>query len=182
MYQKFLLFCLLMAVSQHARTADLFYGIALLNQEVDISVSSTGNTLTTTEDGTGFGIFADKYYRGTYRFSGMLSYVDYTDFYITSATASADYLIPINATFTFFAGLTAGLTGQVYSDSSFGDMAASYLAGAQIGGIMLAGDHLMLELGFRQRTTDLETDLTDISAVATIDELSETYISVYLLF
>lgn len=182
MYQRFMLFCLLLSLSQQATAADIFYGIGLINQEVDISLSSGGSTLTSSEDATGIGVFADMYYRGTYRFNGTISYVDYTDFYTTSATASADYLIPVDATFTLFAGITGGTIGQVYSDSSLGDMAMSYLAGVQLGGIMVAGNHFMVELGYRQRSTDLETDLTNIGAVATVDKVSETYLNLNIIF
>jgi len=182
MYPRLLLFCLLLTLSQPGRAADIFYGLAVLSQKVDVSVTSGGTTLTSSEDGSGIGVFADMYYRGTYRFNGTISYVDYTSFYITSATAAADYLIPVNATFTLFAGLTAGVTGQVYNDASFSDMAMSHLVGAQLGGIMVAGDHLMLELGYRQRATNLETDLTNASAVAKIDKISETYLNINILF
>lgn len=182
MHPKILLFFLLLIMSTPVSAANVYYGVAILNQEVDISLESAGGTLETTDDGSGIGVFADMYYKGTYRFNGTFSYVDYTDFYITSLTASADYLIPIDATFTFFVGATAGGTGQVYDESSFSDMAMSYLVGAQLGGIMLAGDHLMIELGYRQRVTDLETELPNISAVATIDKMSETYISLNIIF
>lgn len=182
MYHKALLFALLLAISLPASSAGLFYGIAAISQEVDVDITTNGNTVSTTEDGSGIGVFADMYYRGSYRFNGTVSYVDYTDFYILSATASADYLVPINDQFTFFAGVTAGAASQKYSDSGVSDMAVSYLAGAQLGGIMLAGEHLMIELGLRQRFTDLETDLTNLSAVATIEEISETYISLNFIF
>jgi hypothetical protein len=182
MYYKALYLSLLLAISLPVQAANLLYGIAVINQDVDVSVSSGGTTLTSTEDGSGFGVFADMYYRGTYRFNGTVSYVDYTDFYIISATASADYLIPINDRFTLFAGVTAGGISQKYSDSSVSDMALSYLGGVQLGGIMVAGEHVMVELGFRQRFTDLETDLTSQAAVATVDEITETYISLNLMF
>jgi hypothetical protein len=182
MHQRFVLFCLLLALSQQAKAANIFYGIALLNQEVDISVSSAGGTLTTSDDASGIAVFADMYYQGRYRFNGTVSYVDYTSFYISSVTASADYLIPINASFTLFAGVSGGVTSQVHSDSGVADMAMSYLAGAQLGGIMVAGDHFMVELGYRQRVTDLETELTNIAAVATIDKISETYLSLNFIF
>lgn len=182
MYRRIMLFCLLLTLSQQATAADIFYGIGLLNQEVDISISNGSSTLTTSEDASGIAVFADMYYQGRYRFNGTVSYVDYTDFYISSATASADYLIPVDASFTLFAGVTGGITSHAYSDSSVADMAMSYLAGAQLGGIMVAGDHFMLELGYRQRVTDLETDLTNIGAVATIDKISETYISLNVIF
>ena len=61
-------------------------------------------------------------------------------------------------------------------------MAASYLAGIQLGGIFLASQHLMLELGYRQRATNLETDLTNVAAVATIDKVTETYLSLNIIF
>jgi len=182
MQQKALILSLLLMTVIPVNAANLFYGVAAINQEVEVNVTSGGSTVTNTEDGSGIGLFADMYYRGTYRFNGTISYVDYTDFYIVSATASADYLIPLDDRFTLFAGLTAGTTGQVYDDSSFSDMAASYLAGAQLGGIMIAGEHVMIELGYRQRVTDLETEWTNWGATATIEEMNETYISLNLFF
>ncbi len=183
MYHKVLLFSLLLALSLPTNAGDLMYGIAVINQDVDISIDTgSGTPVTTTEDGSGYGVFADMYYRSTYRFNGAVSYVDYTDFYIISATASADYLIPINDRFTFFAGVTGGAISQKYSDSSISDIALSYLAGAQLGGIMVAGKHLMVELGYRQRATNLETELTNLSATATVEEITETYISLNIIF
>lgn len=182
MQNKSLLFGLLLIITGPAKAADLFYGIALISQEVDTEVSSGGTRITETEDGSGIGLFADIYYQSTYRFNGTFSYVDYTDFYIVSLTASADYLIPIDDRFTLFGGVTAGGTGQVYSDSSFSDMAASHLTGVQIGGIMLAGDHLLVELGYRQRFIDLETEFSGNGTVVSIEDMSETYISLNLIF
>ncbi len=182
MYKKVIFSTLLLLVSFSASSSNLFYGIAAISQEVDVEITSGTGTITSTEDGTGIGIFADYYYRGTYRFNGTFSYVDYSNFYTTSLTASADYLIPIDASFTFYLGVTGGAIGQVYDDASFSDMATSYLVGAQLGTIMFVSDQVMIELGYRVRSTDLETDLTAISAVSTVDELNEIYLGFHLIF
>ncbi|MCW9012189.1 MAG: hypothetical protein OQL06_00285 [Gammaproteobacteria bacterium] len=162
--------------------SNLIYGVAVINQSVDITMQSPGSSVTTSEDGTGFGIFADKYYRGKYRFNGSFNYVDYDNFYIDTLTASADYLFPYNANITFFTGATVGAGMQVYSDSSIGDASIGLIYGVQLGGIAYINKNLMLELGYRLRPTDMETEFAATGAVGTVDELSETYLSILLMF
>ena len=181
-FRKVIFTTLLFLVSYNASSSNLFYGIPFISQEADVELTSGTGTITSTEDGTGIGIFADYYHRGTYRFNGTFSYVDYSNFYTTTLSASADYLIPVDKSLTFYVGVTGGAIGQVYDDASFSDMAASYLVGAQLGTIMFAGDQLMIELGYRLRSTDLETDLTAIPAVATVDELNEIYLGIHIIF
>lgn len=182
MFRKFSLLVLTLGATTQVQAADLFYGIGVINQEVDITVSGNGSTNTDSDSSSGLAVFADMYYQGIYRFNGTVSYVDYTNFYTLSATASADYLIPYDNRITFFAGVTGGGISQVYSDSSVSDMAISYLAGVQLGGIWLATDHIMVELGYRQRSTNLETDVTATNQVVTVDKVSESYLSVNFIF
>ena len=49
---------------------NLFYGVALLNQSVDIQVDTGTGSTSNSESGSGIALFADKYYQGTYRFDG----------------------------------------------------------------------------------------------------------------
>jgi len=82
-----------------------------------------------------------------------------------------------------FGGVAAGAAGQKYSDSSFSDMSLAPVYGAQLGGIMFVSDSLMLELGYRLRLTNLETEITTIPAsIDTVDQLNETYLSLILSF
>ena len=190
MFRSFLAVCVLTLSSTSVMAndfmdelfTDLLYGVAIMNQSADVTVGTGASATTTSEDGSGFSIFADKYYRGKYRFNGSFSYVDYDDFYISTAMAAADYLIPYNANITFFAGASAGGAIQVYSDSSLTDGALGLVYGVQLGGIAYVNKNLMLELGYRFRPTDLETDLETTSTTATVDELSETYLSIMLMF
>lgn len=160
--------------------SDLSYGIMFISQSVDVTNSAT--TTTSSESGSGIGIYADKFYQNQYRFNGTLSYVSYDNFMITSLTAAADYLYPINANVALFAGVAAGGAGQKYSGSSFSDMSMALVYGAQLGGIMFVSDNLMLELGYRLRMTSLETEITTPASTDSIDELNETYLSLIISF
>ena len=102
---------------------------------------------------------------------------------ITSLTAAADYLMPVSSNLALFGGVAAGVAGQKYSDSSFSDMSMAPVYGAQLGGILFVSDNLMLELGYRLRLTNLETEITTLPAsVDTIDQLDEAYLSLILSF
>ena len=168
---------LLLLFSNPSMADNLLIGIAVINQEVEQQLATGG---TVTDDGSGIGIYADYYYKSQYRFNGTVSYVDYTDFYIATATAAADYLIPVNANFTLFAGATAGVASQSYSDSSASDMAMAPLYGVQVGGIVFVTNNLMMELGYRIRATDLETEFP--AQTVTIEEMNESYLSLILSF
>jgi len=161
---------------------NLSYGVILISQSVDITVDTGTTSATGSESGSGIGIYADKFVGGKYRYNGTLSYVSYDDFAITSLTVGADYLMPMSSSFALFGGVAAGGAGQKYSDAGFGDMALGLVYGVQLGGIMFVSDNLMLELGYRLRLTNLETEITTPAATATIDELSETYLSLVLSF
>ena len=55
--------------------------------------------------------------------------------------------------------------------------------GAQLGGIVFISDNLMLELGYRLRLTNLETEIsTAPGTTETIDQLNETYLSLVVSF
>lgn len=163
---------------------NLFYGVALLNQSVDVEVSSGGNSATSSESGSGLALFADKYYQGKYRFDGTVSFTSYDSFDIYMATAAADYLFPYNDQVTFFGGVTAGGAMQQYSASGLTDSAAGLLYGVQGGGIMLVNSHIMLELGYQMRFTNLETEFNSGGTTATtkISQINQLYLSLYLFF
>lgn len=162
--------------------SNLHFGVTVIDQGVDTSIRSATSKVTTSENGNGFGIFADKYYRGKYRFNAAFSYVDYTDFNIRCLTASADYLFPYSNNITFFAGATTGAVVQAYSDDNLNYTTMGLIYGIQFGGIAYASKNLMLELGYRLRPVDLETDLDHIASTATVDQVSETYFSFLMMF
>ena len=163
--------------------SNLSYGIMFISQSVDVTNTSGATSTASSETGSGIGIYADKFYKNKYRFNGTFSYVSYDNFAITSLTAAADYLIPVSSRFALFGGAAAGVAGQKYSDSGFGDMSMAMVYGAQLGGIMFVSDNLMLELGYRLRLTNLETEITTLPAsIDTIDQLNETYLSLVLSF
>jgi len=163
--------------------SNLSYSIMFISQSVDVT-NTIGSTSTTgSEKGSGIGISAEKFYKNRYRFNGTFNYVSYDHFAITSLTAAADYLMPVSSTLAVFGGVAAGAAGQKYSDSSFSDMSLAPVYGAQLGGIMFVSDSLMLELGYRLRLTNLETEITTIPAsIDTVDQLNETYLSLILSF
>jgi len=156
-------------------------GIAFINQTVDIE--ATGTTLTGSDSGSGLGIYLDKYYKKTYRFNGTFSYVTYDDFDISQLMVSADYLLPISPEISFFGGVAAGGALQKYSDASLSDAALGLVYGVQTGAIAYINKNIMLELGYRLRPTSIETEVViSPGTVVTINDLSETYISLLLMF
>ncbi len=174
-------------VSANVSAENLFdnsiVGIAFINQDVDIKVSGAGSSVTGSDSGSGLGLYLDKYYKKKYRLNGTLSYISYDDFDIIQFMTSADYLIPFNPQLSFFSGVAIGGALQKYSDASIGDAALGVVYGVQAGGIVFINDSLMLELGYRMRPTNIETDISTLpGTVTTIDDLSETYISLLLMF
>lgn len=156
-------------------------GVAFISQNVDTEISGTG--VTTSESGSGLGIYLDKYYKRKYRFNGTLSYITYDDFDITQLMVSADYLMPVNSSISFFGGGSIGGAIQTYSDASLSDSAIGLVYGVQLGAIGYISKNLMLEAGYRLRPTNIETDIvTSPGTTATVDDLSETYISILLMF
>ena len=177
------LFLLLTSINVNAENFmdNTILGIAFINQTVDIEV--TGTTLTGSDSGSGLGIYLDKYYKRIYRFNGTLSYVTYDDFDISQLMVSADYLLPISPEISFFGGAAVGGALQKYSDASVSDAALGLVYGVQTGAIAYINNNIMLELGYRLRPTSIETDVENIpGAVVTINDLSETYISLLLMF
>lgn len=163
--------------------SNMSLGLVFIGQSVDVTNKNGATSTTSSESGSGIGIYADKFIDGNYRLNGTLSYVSYDNFIITSLTASADYIIPLNPSFALFGGLAAGGAGQKYSNSSFSDMSLAMVYGAQLGGIVFISDNLMLELGYRLRLTNLETEIsTAPGTTETIDQLNETYLSLMVSF
>ncbi|MDH5767166.1 MAG: porin family protein [Gammaproteobacteria bacterium] len=171
---------LLFLTTPTTQASKLFWGVSAISQEISLETSDGINTTSSTDDGTGFGIYADSYYQNSYRFNGTLSHISYTNFSISSLTASADYLIPINSQATIFIGATAGASTQMYSSSGVGDSAFDALYGIQLGSIMVLTDFIMLEAGYRMRFTSLETKFTGSPVTTTIDEINETYLSLVI--
>ena len=163
--------------------SNIQFGLVFISQSLDV-ISSNGTTTTTSsESGSGFGIYADKFIGDKYRLNGTLSYVSYDNFAIISATTAADYIVPMNANLALFGGLAAGVAGQKYTESSASDMSLALVYGAQLGGILFVSDNLMLELGYRLRLTNLETEITTAPGnTDTIEQLNEGYISFVVSF
>ena len=163
--------------------SNMSFGLAFIGQNVDVTNKNGATSTTSSESGSGIGIYADKFIDGNYRLNGTLGYVSYDNFIITSLTAAADYIVPLNPSFALFGGLAAGGAGQKYSNSSFSDMSLAMVYGAQLGGIVFISDNLMLELGYRLRLTNLETEIsTAPGTTETIDQLNETYLSLVVSF
>lgn len=170
-------------VKEESFFSNLSYGIMFISQSVDVTNNNGTTSVTNSESGSGIGIYADKFYKQQYRFNGTLSYISYDNFIITSLTAAADYLVPVSANVALFGGLAAGGAGQKYNSSSFSDMSLALVYGAQLGGIMFVNDNLMLELGYRLRSTSLETNIaTTPASTDSIDQLNETYLSLIVSF
>ena len=172
---------LLLLVTGNSHAEKIFWGISAISQQVDLTINNGTSSSTITDDGTGFGIYADMYHQNKYRFNGAVSYIDYTSFSIASVTASVDYLIPVNPQATFLIGATAGGAGQVYSGAGVSDSAFAGLYGIQAGVIMLLGNNITLEAGYRLKFTNLETEVTGTTTTTTVDELNETYLSLTIL-
>lgn len=159
------------------------FGVSLINQDINLAVNVSGNTVNVSDSGTGFGIYLDKYYKRKYRFNSALSYVGYDSFDLAEFSVSADYLIPLNQKISFFAGLSAGAGMQKYSDVNMSDASFGLIYGAQIGGIAYINSDLMLEAGYRQKFSNIETKVTGVSGIdAELDEVSEFYLNFLLMF
>lgn len=186
-FKQFLIILSLLVMVNTANANKLLYGMALINQQItqDINIASSASTITLKESSTGLGIYADYYFKGNYRFNGTISYIDYDDFNITSLTAAADYLIPVNPKFTLFAGITSGGAAMKFSNASLSNTSIGSLYGAQLGGIAFLSNGVMLELGYRMRMSNIETELLNPggpSDISTVDELDETYLNLILSF
>ncbi len=185
--KKVISIVLLLGISVNANAESFFdnaiFGISLINQNVDIEVSSSGSSVTGSDSGSGIGLYLDKYYKRKYRFNSTLSFINYDTFDISQLMFSADYLVPVNATVSFYGGGSLGGALQKYSDSSISDSALGLVYGVQLGSIIYINKKLMLELGYRFRPTSIETDITSIpGTVTTINDLSESYFNILLMF
>ncbi len=183
---RFILLLSLFVISVHGARADsgfdqLLTGVALISQQANIEIDDAGTITQLSENGTGFGIYTDKYLNGEYRLSGIISFVDYTDFYVMSAAASADYLMPITAQYAGFMGAGLGLSSQNYSNSSVSESALAMSYGVQLGMIAFVSNQLMLEVGYRLRATDLKTEFLS-GKTGTLDEITESYLSIIFTF
>ena len=179
----------LLLLSNISQADQLFYGIAIISQQLtqEVSVISPASTTTVKDTGSGLGLYADYFYKGHYRFNGTVSYIDYDNFNLASLTASADYLIPFDSSLTFFAGVTAGGAAMKYSSASVGDTSLGTLYGIQTGAIVFLSNGLMLELGYRFRPANIETEILNpatkvLEATSTVDELNETYLNLVISF
>jgi len=158
-------------------------GVTFINQSVDIEVTGPGSIGLGSDTGSGFGLYLDKYYKQKYRFNSTLSFISYDAFDITQLMVSADYLFPMNPQVSLFSGASLGAAAQKYTESSVTDSAVGAVYGVQAGAIVFINDNLMLEAGYRLRPTSIETDIASSpGTVSTIDDLSETYISLLLMF
>jgi hypothetical protein len=192
MLNRLLLASVLLLISSNALAGNTLYGITFISQSItqEITPASGSSSLLETS-GTGFGLYIDTFYDDTYRVNTTLSHVTHTDlnttdFTFTSLKASADYLIPVNASFTFFMGATIGGAAMVFDEASISEASLGTLFGGQVGGIVLLPANIMLEFGYRILPTKIETDIVNTSGAVTstssIDELSEGYLSLVILF
>jgi len=179
----------LLLISNITYADQVFYGIALINQQITqkIQTVSPASLATAKDTGTGLGLYADYFYNGDYRLNASLTYIGYDTFTFTSLTASADYLFPVNSGFTLFTGITAGGAGVKFSDAGVSEMSLGILYGIQAGAIAFLSNGIMIELGYRIRPADIETEILDpttkvLIATSTIDELSETYLNLVITF
>ena len=179
----------LLLLSSTTHADQLFYGIAVINQKLtqEIQNISPASISTVKDTGTGLGLYADYFYQGDYRLNGTFSYIDYDTFSFISLTASADYLFPIDSSFTLFTGITAGGGAIKFNNSSASDMSLGALYGIQAGAIMFLSNGIMIELGYRIKPAKIETDILDpvtktLIATSTVDELNETYLNLVISF
>ncbi len=188
MFKRLLLTTIIVFSSSNLLAENVqYYGIAAINQDLTEKITqTTGGTTTTKSSGSGLGIYTDLFYQNKYRFNATLSYIGYTDFDFISLTASADYLIPIDSTFTFFTGVAAGGAGMIYSGSGISDASLGTIYGVQAGAIVFLPANIMLELGYRIRPAQIETDIVDssgaVTAKSSVDDLNETYLSLIITF
>lgn len=159
------------------------FGVSLVNQTLEIEVGGSEGASSYSQTGTGLGVYMDYYYRPRYRFNATLNYLAYDDFDIAETIVSADYLYPLNDTFSFFAGLAGGVAMQKFNDAGIGDAALGIVYGAQLGGFLYINENLMFEAGYRMRPTDIETEVGIPSGTTTnVTDLSESYLSVMMKF
>ena len=135
------------------------------------------------ETGNGFAVYLDTYVRHQYRINSTIGYIHYDDFDVTELVFSADYLLPIKDNFSAFAGIALGVASQKYQNTTLSDTASDSVYGTQIGIIKYIDNSHLLELGFRQRNTGIQTvvDSIPVSQI-TVKSLNEVYLSVLFMF
>lgn len=162
---------------------ELSFGVSVLHQESSLNLKTTGNNISYTDDASGIELYAEHYYQGKYRYKGSLAHISYDGFDITELVVAADYLIPLNAQFSLFAGGATGVVLQQFSDTDLSDSSSGLLYGVQMGGIYYLNKHFMTELGYRLRLTQLKTEVSDVNnSRIELDQLDEIYISLLWMF
>lgn len=162
---------------------ELSFGVSVVRQESSLSLKTAGNTISYTEDATGIELYAEHYHLGKYRYKGSLAHIGYDGFDITELVVAADYLIPMNAQFSLFAGGAAGVAVQQFSDTGLSDSSSGLIYGVQLGGIYYLNKDFMAELGYRLRQASLKTEVAGVSnSNIELDQLDEIYISLLLMF
>ena len=155
---------------------NLRYGIALVNQNETLELKSGGTVASASHSSSGFALFAEKYYRKKFRFSGSLGLTSHPGNKIINATLSADYLYPIDGRTALFGGLAAGGAGQQYDGSSLTDMSMGLVYGAQLGALFYINHYLSIDLGYRLRISSLKSEVTGTSDTITATGLDELYV------
>jgi len=185
--KKVILIFSMLLISKNINAEGVFdntiFGVSFISQSVDIEVTTTGTVTESTDSGSGFGLYLDKYYKKKFRFNSTLSYIGYDTFDIAQLMFSADYLLPVNSRISFFGGVAAGGALQKYSDVGAGDSALGAVYGVQLGGIAFINDNLMLELGYRLRpSSGIETEVVNTDSIISVTDLSEVYFGILLMF
>ena len=168
-------------------TADYFdqkqlFGISLIHQSAGSNLS---NGSSASNNGTGIGMYFDRYDQQTYRYNNSFNYIQYSgaeNFNIIELTMGADFLIPVMMDSSLFAGMTVGAVMQKFSNENITNAAIEPLYGVQFGGIKYLNENFLLELGYRIRATNLTTndDVTNISS--NLHELNEFYFNLLFMY
>ena len=183
------IFTFLFIFNTQSQADALFYGIALINQTVTQEIKSVApaapSSISIDESASGLGLYADYFYKGDYRFNGTISFINYELFKLTSLTASADLLYPLNSAYTLFTGATLGSAAMQFNGGSLSDSSLGTLYGIQAGAIGFFSNGIMIELGYRLRSANIETDIFDAGirvATSSINDLNETYLNLIITF
>lgn len=162
---------------------DVIPSLVLIKQDADLSINTPSSSTSSSDDGSGFGIAFDKYYKRVFRFNVTGSYVGYDAFDVAKITVSADYLVPMDNRVAFFGGAAAGGVIQKYNDASLTDAALGLEYGLQLGVIGSISKGFMLEGGYRFRPTDITTNVAGTaSTTVNVESLNELYFSVLMMF
>ena len=186
--KRLLLALALIASSTLTQASQTMYGVSLISQKITQDLKLTGGSSTeSSETGSGIGLYADLFYKRHYRFNGSVSYSSFDNSKILSLMASADYLFPINYNISLFSGFTIGGALLTFNDSGLSDGSIGSIYGLQLGVISTLPYGLMLELGYKIRPANFETEITDPTtgaavATSTVTELNETYLNMTYRF